>query len=917
MRSLAPRVLAARSLLVGLAGALLLSACGGDRAPTPAAAPAKPLDLAFAGCAQLTRDGHCALAAEGSLDVWIAGDRPDALAITLGTRAIDAASEASPRDGGWAWRLRPAAVPTTLRVEQPGAESFTLAIDPVPVWPWQEAAHHLVEAGRNDEAIDLLTEALATHPESERGFLLSRRARVHVRAGRWPRAEADFSAAIDAHARAGMISAQINDLTAVVFNVLNRHADLAAAANWLDRAPEPPRGDARGRILLATTRGFAARLAGELSAAEQFYRRALTLAARVGDASNEAAARVGLAQTLAEMGDFAHAADTLRATPEAALSTLLDCDRARLRNTRAWIELLAIEAGEPRGEPLPDLDAASDLLATHCAFLASDRANVELNRALAHVQRGDVTAARAALAAARALNAEPPPPQRAWMLEIEARIAMADGDPERALRAYRELDARSDALLMFDVQWRAALGAAEALHALGRVEDAIAELARGDRLLTDFVRDLPALDARALYLARYEALPRHWVEWLLEIDRVEDAWQVARRFRNEPLRRVQRLARIGALDAPAQARWRDLVSRYRRAREALDRDAVEDWQLSVAQLASARVARAQTREELRALVEQVAALGSDGDPPPPKLAAREGELSLLYFPLARGWVGFALDAQGLRARRIDDLDLAAAPLPLANTLLGPFREQLTRATRLRLMTYGPLRDLDFHRLDWDGQPLGARLSVVYAADLPPLAAIDARAEHVLLVADPGGDLPAARAEIAAIETRLREQAPAPAIERLQGEEAKAHAIVQALTRATLFHYAGHTADAPDALARIGLALAGDQRLELGDILMLEQAPRLAVLAACDSARADTRASAETLSLAHAFLARGAEDVIATTRPIDDAASARLTAALHDGRASGMPIDQALSEAQRRLRADRPDADWSAFRVYTR
>jgi cellulose synthase operon protein C len=900
-----------------LAAVWMVSACAPDAPPPSEGASLSSPAVEFAGCATVAGDAHCTMAAGAALDLWIDVDDARGLSLELGTREVDLPAQASVRAGGLALHLEPAALPTTLRLRARTAAApvFQLTIDRAPEYEWDREVSALLEDGDTVGAIARMQRALNEVAVSERGPVRSRLARAQTRVGDWSAAEAGFIAAIADNRESGRVSAAINDSTVLAFHYLNRSGDLSAAARVLEQAPLPAAGDARSHMQIDSLRGFVARIAGDLGGAEHDYRAALDRALRLGDARQEAVARVGLAQIWAEMGDFARAAETLRHHP-AADSTLAPCDQARALNTRAWIHLLAHESGAALGDPMPDLEQASALLQTHCDYLGADRSNVELNRALAWVQRGDSVAARQALQAARALNAEAPAHQRAWMLEIEARIAVAEHNPARALLIYAELDRRAAALVLPDAQWRAALGAAEAQRALGDVDAAIAELVRADALLADYLRDLPALESRALFQARYESLPRQWVDALIERGSVDAAWQVARRYRNAPLRRVQRLARIGTLSSDEQSRWRALITRYQQLRTELDAAAAEDWQLSAQQLERVRGERESSRQQLRTLVEQTAAVGAEPETLPDLPVPAPDELSLLYFPLRQGWVVFAFNQHGLRAQRLQQIDPKAAPDALGRQLLQPVADELSSASRLRLLTYGALRELDFHRLDWQGQALGATHRVVYAADLATLAGVDTRSEHVLLVADPAGDLPAARHEVAGIAATLQRHQPHLDIERLQGRQASTRAIAAALTRATLFHYAGHTAQIGSD-AHIGFALAEGQRLELGDILMLERAPRLAVLAACDSARSGLSTPAEALSLAHAFLVRGSLDVVAATRPVGDAESADLTAALYTLRAQGLPIDQALAEAQRDLLKTQPDGDWSAYRVYTR
>jgi CHAT domain-containing protein len=258
----------------------------------------------------------------------------------------------------------------------------------------------------------------------------------------------------------------------------------------------------------------------------------------------------------------------------------------------------------------------------------------------------------------------------------------------------------------------------------------------------------------------------------------------------------------------------------------------------------------------------------------------------------------------------------AEPAALSAALLEPFRAELDRVQRLRVMAYGPLRELDFHRLLWNGETLGAQMSVVYASDLGALAA-DSRVESLLLVADPSDDLPAARREAQALDQLYSTQAPGMRVETLVGAQASAVAVAAALNRVTFFHYAGHTERSQHPAQGPRFALAGGAELGLGDVLTLQQVPRHAVLAACEGSAAALRAAPETLSLAHALLARGAESVVATPRPVDDRLAAAMSTQLHARRLGGASLESAFLESQRQLQREQPSSDWSAFRLYAR
>lgn len=896
---------------------IVISACA------PVTPPSGPPIVEFAGCKEVFIGPRCTIDAGGAIDLWISMDGDVAPSATLGTRVVDLHTEAIAREDGRYLRVAPAALPTTFEVRIGDANNaFVLEIDRAAVSVWEAELGQQLTA-RNYAAAKQMLERLVAHSSTvERGPIVSKIARVEMREERWSAAAVQLQHAIDAHRASDRLSGVSAQSFILAYLQLTRDEDLLAAEATLHAVGSPIAGDSRSAVLLEISRGAVARRSGQLAAAERHYRVALARALRIGDVANEITARVGLAQSWAEAGQFARALETLEAAAPDRLDGLDVCDAAKFRNTRGWIALLAHESRQAQGDSLPDLNAAAAMLDAHCAYLRLDRSNVRVNIALAQLHRGDPTAAELSLAQARELAAQPPASHLAWMLEIEGRIALARGQSGVAVDIFRNLQERAEQFLLVDAQWRGALGEADALHAGRRNVEAIVALRRADRLLREYVGKLPSSETRALFLARYERVPEQLVALLLDQGEVQQAWQVARHYRNEPLRLIQRLAQIDALDPAHKRAWQDAVSRYRRLQRDLEADAQQEWQLSMEALRAKHVTRDRMRTQLLQMIEEVSTLGGSAirDFPENEPIAVSGELTLLYFPTPDGWTGFARDDRGLRAVNLDRFDPRDEPAVLSRMLLQPFHAAMDGAARIRVMAYGSLRDLDFHRLPWNGRPLGAAVTVVYSADLPLLAHADLRPERVLLVADPAGDLPAARREAGVVAEIFRAERPPVVIERLQGKQVTPAAMAASLAQATIFHYAGHAAQSGDSDSLVGLELADGQRFELGDVLLLQKVPQIAVLSACSSARSrvsDTGSGAQTLNLAYAFLLRGGEEVVATTRAVNDIDAATLIVAMHRMRSTGMRTDEAMRRAQYELMQAQPLADWAAFRTYTR
>ncbi|HJL26465.1 MAG TPA: CHAT domain-containing protein, partial [Polyangiaceae bacterium LLY-WYZ-15_(1-7)] len=232
----------------------------------------------------------------------------------------------------------------------------------------------------------------------------------------------------------------------------------------------------------------------------------------------------------------------------------------------------------------------------------------------------------------------------------------------------------------------------------------------------------------------------------------------------------------------------------------------------------------------------------------------------------------------------------------------------------------PLADVGAHLADaslvrlvsgprWRARPLHVDpvlrdLPVVHGVDLGAPARPRAAGEAVV-IADPRGDLVAAALE--------GEQAAAHlGAPLLRGEAASWDAVSRAFRSSDLFYYAGHGRADDDPL-RSGLPLAGGARLEAGDVLAFGEAPRVAVLSGCETARGASPSG--RLSLAEALVAAGAERVIGTTERVPDASAARFAAALLEADAlEPAPFTpRELHAALSQLR-EAGDASWSRYRM---
>ncbi|MCY1061957.1 CHAT domain-containing protein [Nannocystis sp. SCPEA4] len=531
----------------------------------------------------------------------------------------------------------------------------------------------------------------------------------------------------------------------------------------------------------------------------------------------------------------------------AALSLFLDVltqagdayAAAVMRNQVAWGLLVLREAGLAVADPAPLLASA---LATFTAPESSDRAranNVRINLALAAVQRREPDEADRQLAALA--DAAMSPEEDMWLHIVRVRAALARGDVADASRWQLALEQARFADVVPMGEWFAAWTRGLVAEASGRRPAAIAAYEAAEAVLEAHAhaRNVAAYGAAAD--GRYHmfaATTRRLVDLFLAVGDPEAALWLARNARNRALRMHAR-----------------------------------EW--------------CQEAERPR------------DDAPPP------GALHLLYFPLEleadaddTTWVGFAATAAGVRA---ETLTLARVPAdahrlsertlaPFAEQLLAPFEADIAAAEVVTIFPTDALHGLPFHALPWDGGILLDAVAVQYGLDVAacgePLADDFGRA---LVVSGSDYSLPeegeAVAATLRAGDFRVDHRTAAagePLAPLLTGEVALAH----------LAAHGQHPADEAVFAADVQLAFGDDRVLTREDILAAPAVPRLVYLSACRSSFVDADTLGGGLSLAHAFLLRGARHVVGSVRDVDAHATRTFALDFYAALASSPPEDVA-------------------------
>jgi CHAT domain-containing protein len=195
---------------------------------------------------------------------------------------------------------------------------------------------------------------------------------------------------------------------------------------------------------------------------------------------------------------------------------------------------------------------------------------------------------------------------------------------------------------------------------------------------------------------------------------------------------------------------------------------------------------------------------------------------------------------------------------------------------------------------------------------------------VLIVADPSGDLPAAREEATEVAAIL-EDAPAVSSVTLLMGSVTTRAFRDALAKHDVLHYAGHAEARPEG--------GGPPHLRLSDgtvsASLMEQLrgridfPGLVFLNACGSADETTRLSAgnnplqDTAGLASSFLVGGTRHVVGTLWEVRDEVGCRFATSFYRSLVQGGSIGAAMASARDALQ-EQHGADsllWAAHLLY--
>lgn len=894
-----------------------------------------------------------------------------------------------------------------------GSRSFDIALEPpVPDAPWvAEAAQLRNDAEQPRSAEDIILRNLA-RPELSRVELAqaySELAQDRQEQLRLNEAELAIQDAVRLDDEAGLLSRQSFDLF-VWADLLQDQRRLLKLEQILDTNQALFSTVAEDRPWLALYRAQAQQRMGSLDLALRYLDEADRANRTCGDDKSIHMASVLRAGVLADLGRISEdvmiklAAEQLKQYPcrlglllrrqallriqalEYELGEGVPVDRSvdqRLR--QLWTRLEPGRAVVP-GEALRQHDAAIQKLLDRSlrAFdgISEDGVQGKPCHILRHIALVMLAQIRLALLTGRAesaqimfaslrekLSSAQVKPEEApvfgveW-LHLQARLLRAQGRFEEALALINQLEKYTgDDVGAFEVQWMLQMGRAQALLQLGEDhrDKLLDALWSADAIVEDASRSAPQLFGRGPLLGRFEWGSRLLLEQLLRVDAEGGvhatqaernlALRYMRHVRTRGLLELRRLDRLQSLDANQQRSWREAVSSYIAARQALEH--VQ--------------AQASTKEQLQAaedrarqkLVSALTILGEEAAPE--QRRPQPGELMLICHPLRQRWAcvlaepGEGASKVVAATIRMDDLPETSESWRLGERILGAFRQQLLRkdARTLTVFGYGVARDIPLHHIPLDGKPLGERLAVRYSLDLGLTAPVLA-SQLALFAVDGKLKLPAAPFG----KTALADFIMRPIVQSRtwgrslfelgrngnvvgRGSGAASLDVREKIGDAGLLVLFGHADYVPANGWISGIAWTPWSRLTAGDVLVLPVVPPRVLLIACSSGSTlDALGGQESLGLAQAFLLRGSQEVLGTTRAVSAEAGAVLVQRILQHLAE-RPQDSLVSALQAALASlywtpdgerlevghDGDQAEWllrqriqpdlDAFRIFTR
>jgi CHAT domain-containing protein len=273
------------------------------------------------------------------------------------------------------------------------------------------------------------------------------------------------------------------------------------------------------------------------------------------------------------------------------------------------------------------------------------------------------------------------------------------------------------------------------------------------------------------------------------------------------------------------------------------------------------------------------------------------------------------------AATIRSVDRFPSDDDLHRFLIDPWLRDATGIDAIAFVPDAELTEVAFPALHASGAACVERFRIttsISATGLLRRSPISSRAADSLLAVAPGApaglnldDLPAAAREARAIFGMY------PRSVLLDAGRASKAKFIDSSRDAAILHYGGHAIDNPRSPAFAALVLRDDNGrpalLYAHEIASLSlDRTRVVILAACSTSAGVEQRAGNLSSLSRAFVTAGASSVIGSLWPIEDAAAAEFSVALHQKLRRGEGAAAALRDVQVSALDRMPPRAWAAF-----
>lgn len=684
----------------------------------------------------------------------------------------------------------------------------------------------------------------------------------------------------------------------------------------------------RGRAAWSIYRGKVLAEQGRLAEAAAAYREGGRYAVRMHDAGLRIDALPQYARTLAALGYFDAAAywgaESLRITREAvAEGNGHPADLADALSVVAEANVRLFEMGRPSEDPTRLLEEVLGMYARG-GPLADPRETAQPRLALAELAmiRGRPGEALLHLEALHALDRLGTSPlnleQKALSVDLELQAVLATSvvPPASLEERLAALERAAAVVSSPELRWRASVRRGAVLQARGDETGARAEYERSEVILDELLVLQRLGVGGVMAPERYREGTERLIDLLLggEREDLEAAVCFARLAQSRSLR----LALMASRSASRSGGLDELVQRHAQ----LKRD-YEAWTRRIPELSSGNYEPAleerlrRKRELEQSALEIFTRAGHQSDLPRcDELPQREpGELLLVLHPHRGGLLMLVEDDGGASHHMLTGAPFTG-PGPggwSEAALLAPLAAQLDDARRVRVLASGAAAGIAVHAMPSRGKLLVERVPVVYELDLPRRDPARRRRSdpQASILVDPRVE--GAWEEAEAVQTallasgwsvRLTSATESQGLPAMLSEVGLAHYIGHAyydaggpmhpalglrrgddLMRHPWPPYPGGAAVEPSYIP-LGLGV----RIDVPTILMMESAPRVVFLSACDTGVHDDRMGHGGIGLAAAFLGAGAEVVVASTQAVEGAEAAIMSRGMYASGVSNSTIE---------------------------